>query len=67
MWMTSNRREVFSLDPIAFTRILLSLVMLGYASWVDLKTREIYDLVWMFRSLKEAEVDETDDGRVVRE
>ena len=45
--MTSNRREVFSLDPIAFTRILLSLVMLGYASWVDLKTREIYDLVWM--------------------
>jgi prepilin signal peptidase PulO-like enzyme (type II secretory pathway) len=41
MWMTSNRREVFSLDPIAFTRILLSLVMLGYTSWVDMKTREI--------------------------
>jgi preflagellin peptidase FlaK len=47
MWMTSNRREVFSLDPIAFTRILLSLVMLGYTSWVDMKTREIYDLIWV--------------------
>lgn len=30
-----------------FARVLLSLVMLGYASWIDLKTREIYDLVWM--------------------
>jgi preflagellin peptidase FlaK len=47
MWMTSNRREVFSLDPIAFTRILLSLVMLGYTSWIDMKTREIYDLIWV--------------------
>ncbi len=28
-------------------RILLSVAMLGYASWVDLKTREIYDLVWI--------------------
>ena len=28
-------------------RILLSLVMLGYSSWIDLKTREIYDLVWI--------------------
>jgi len=45
--MTSNRREVFSLDPIVFTRILLSLVMLGYTSWVDMRTREIYDLIWL--------------------
>jgi hypothetical protein len=28
-------------------RVLLSLVMLGYSSWVDLKTREIYDMVWL--------------------
>lgn len=28
-------------------RILLSLIMLGYSSWIDLKTREIYDLVWI--------------------
>ncbi|MEE8354941.1 MAG: A24 family peptidase C-terminal domain-containing protein [Candidatus Bathyarchaeia archaeon] len=28
-------------------RVLLSLTMLGYTSWVDLKTREIYDLVWL--------------------
>lgn len=45
--MTSNRREVFSLEPIAYARVLLSLVMLGYTSWIDMKTREIYDLVWI--------------------
>lgn len=28
-------------------RILLSFIMLGYSSWIDLKTREIYDLVWI--------------------
>ena len=28
-------------------RILLSIIMLGYTSWVDIKTREIYDLVWI--------------------
>ena len=28
-------------------RVLLSLTMLGYTSWVDLKTREIYDMVWL--------------------
>ncbi|MGD2201219.1 MAG: A24 family peptidase C-terminal domain-containing protein [Candidatus Bathyarchaeota archaeon] len=28
-------------------RVLLSLLMLIYASWVDLQTREIYDLVWL--------------------
>ncbi len=28
-------------------RVLLSLTMLGYASWHDLRTREIYDLVWI--------------------
>ena len=28
-------------------RILLSLIMLGYSSFIDLKTREIYDLVWI--------------------
>lgn len=30
-----------------FFRILLSASMLVYASWVDLKTREIYDLLWI--------------------
>lgn len=33
--------------PLDFFRILLSVAMLGYASWVDLKTREIYDLLWI--------------------
>ncbi len=28
-------------------RVLFSLTMLGYSSWVDLKTREIYDMVWL--------------------
>jgi len=28
-------------------RILLSFIMLGYSSWIDLKTREIYDLIWI--------------------
>ncbi|MDP6458140.1 MAG: A24 family peptidase C-terminal domain-containing protein [Candidatus Bathyarchaeota archaeon] len=28
-------------------RVLLSLTMLGYSSWVDLKTRELYDMVWL--------------------
>ena len=35
------------LNQLDAVRILLSLVMLGYASWVDIKTREIYDLVWL--------------------
>jgi preflagellin peptidase FlaK len=35
------------LNPVDAARILLSLVMLGYTSWIDLRTREIYDLVWV--------------------
>ncbi len=35
------------MNPLDVLRILLSLAMLGYASWVDLRTREIYDLVWI--------------------
>lgn len=35
------------LNPLDVVRILLSLIMLGYTSWIDLKTREIYDLVWL--------------------
>lgn len=27
-------------------RVLLSLVMLGYTSWIDLRTREVLDLIW---------------------
>jgi len=38
---------VFRLIPLDVFRILLSVAILGYASWVDLKTREIYDLVWI--------------------
>jgi preflagellin peptidase FlaK len=34
------------LNPVDAVRVLLSLVMLGYTSWVDLKTREVYDIVW---------------------
>ena len=35
------------LDVIDASRVLISLVMLGYTSWIDIKTREIYDLVWV--------------------
>jgi preflagellin peptidase FlaK len=38
---------VFLLIPLDVLRMLISVAMLGYASWVDLKTREIYDLVWI--------------------
>ena len=38
---------MFKLNPLDVCRFLLSITMLGYASWVDLKTREIYDLVWI--------------------
>jgi len=38
---------VFRLIPLDVFRILLSVAILGYASWVDLKTREIYDLLWI--------------------
>ncbi len=38
---------MFWLIPLDLFRILLSIAMLGYASWVDLKTREIYDLLWI--------------------
>jgi preflagellin peptidase FlaK len=34
------------MNPVDAARILLSLAMLGYTSWVDLKTREVYDIVW---------------------
>ena len=47
MCMTSSRGEEFSLEPVAYARVILSLVMLGYTSWIDMKTREIYDLVWI--------------------
>jgi preflagellin peptidase FlaK len=35
------------LNPLDITRILFSLVMLSYTSWIDLRTREIYDLIWV--------------------
>lgn len=35
------------MNQIDSVRILLSAVMLGYTSYVDIKTREIYDLVWI--------------------
>jgi preflagellin peptidase FlaK len=40
--------ELYSLNILDTLRILFSLVMLSYASWVDMKTREIYDIVWLF-------------------
>lgn len=36
-----------ALYPLELARLLLSLTMLGYTSWIDLRTREIYDLVWV--------------------
>ncbi|MCW4037051.1 MAG: prepilin peptidase, partial [Candidatus Bathyarchaeota archaeon] len=36
-----------ALYPLELARLLLSLTMLGYTSWLDLRTREIYDLVWV--------------------
>jgi len=38
---------VSPLNALDAARVLLSLVMLGYTSWIDLRTREIYDLVWV--------------------
>ena len=35
------------LNQLDAIRALLSLAMLGYTSWVDIKTREIYELVWL--------------------
>jgi preflagellin peptidase FlaK len=40
-------RDVQPLNQLDAVRILLSLVMLGYTSWVDIKTREIYELIWL--------------------
>jgi preflagellin peptidase FlaK len=40
-------REVQPLNQLDAIRILLSFVMLGYTSWVDMKTREVYELVWL--------------------
>ena len=31
-----------------YMRTVLSIAMLGYASYKDLKTREIHDYVWLF-------------------
>ncbi len=45
--MICSIREVQPLNQLDAVRILLSLVMLGYTSWVDMKTREIYELVWL--------------------
>jgi preflagellin peptidase FlaK len=39
--------KVSALNLIDVVRIVLSLTMLGYASWTDLKTREIHDLLWI--------------------
>jgi preflagellin peptidase FlaK len=35
-----------NLNAVDAIRVLLSLAMLGYTSWADLKTREVYDIVW---------------------
>lgn len=45
--MICSIRDVQPLNQLDAVRILLSLVMLGYTSWVDIKTREIYELVWL--------------------
>ena len=36
---------------IDYLRTALSIAMLGYASYKDLKTREIHDYVWLFPAL----------------
>lgn len=35
------------LNQLDAVRMLLCIVMLGYTSWIDIKTREIHDLVWL--------------------
>jgi preflagellin peptidase FlaK len=35
------------MELISVIRVGLSMIMLGYTSWIDIKTREIYDLVWV--------------------
>lgn len=45
--MICSIRDVQPLNQLDAVRILLSLVMLGYTSWVDIKTREIYELIWL--------------------
>ena len=35
---------------IDYIRVLISLTMLGYASYKDIKTREIHDIVWIIPS-----------------
>jgi preflagellin peptidase FlaK len=42
-----SKKGVRQLNQLDAVRILLSIVMLGYTSWIDIKTREIYDLVWL--------------------
>jgi len=39
--------EVTRTIPLEAFRVLLSVAMLGYASWSDLRTREVYDLTWL--------------------
>ena len=36
-----------TLHTIDLIRVLISTVMLAYTSWIDVKTREIYDIVWI--------------------
>lgn len=35
------------LNVLDSIRVILSLIMLGYASWVDIKTREVHDILWL--------------------
>ncbi len=42
-----SKREVQPLNQLDAIRVLFSLVMLAYTSYIDMKTREIYDLVWL--------------------
>ena len=37
-----------TLHTIDLLRVLISTVMLAYTSWIDVKTREIYDIIWIF-------------------
>ena len=37
-----------TLHTIDLLRVLFSTIMLAYPSWIDVKTREIYDIVWIF-------------------
>ena len=48
VYYSMTEMTVLELDLPSLFRITFSLIMLGYTSWIDVKTREIYDIVWIF-------------------